>query len=108
MTWVDFFVLLPLMVVHGWLEYISKTAAIVLVVPMTVAYCAYSLYSHGRFGQTIGKHAMGIRAVRTNGDRIGWGEAWLRSCVDVVFGALGVISAFVALAAITDAECIVS
>ena len=103
-AWIDVFVLLPLVFIHVWLESISKAAAIVLVIPMTAAYCAYTIYCHGRFGQTVGKHAMNIRVMRTTGERIGWREAWLRSAVDVVFAALGVISSFVALAAITNAE----
>jgi uncharacterized RDD family membrane protein YckC len=37
------------------------------------------------------------------GERIGWREAWLRSSVEVVFSTIGVISTFIALAAITDA-----
>jgi uncharacterized RDD family membrane protein YckC len=93
--WIDFFILLPLIVVQSWLESISRVAAIVLVVPMTAAYCAYTIYCHGRFGQTVGKHAMGIQVLRTTGERIGWREAWLRSSVDVAFTALGVISSFI-------------
>ena len=102
--WIDFFVVLPLMVLHVWLQSFSRVAAIVLVVPMAAAYCAYSIYCHGRFGQTVGKYAMGIRVMRTNRERIGWPEAWLRSSVDVAFAALGAISLFIALAAITDAQ----
>jgi len=101
---VDCFVLLPLMFLQVWLESVSKAAAIVLVIPMTAAYCAYTIYCHGRFGKTVGKHALGIRVVRTAGERIGWREAWLRSSVDVAFAALAVISSFVGLAAISDAE----
>ncbi len=77
--WIDFFVLLPLMVVQGLLESVSKGAALALVIPMAVAYAAYSIYCHGRFGQTVGKRVMGIRVIRTTGERIGWREAWLRS-----------------------------
>jgi uncharacterized RDD family membrane protein YckC len=103
-AWIDVFVLLPLVFIQVWLESISKTAAIILVIPMTAAYCAYTIHCHGRFGQTVGKHAMSIRVVRTTGERIGWREAWLRCSVDVGFAALGVISSFLALAAITEAE----
>jgi uncharacterized RDD family membrane protein YckC len=102
--WVDVFVLLPLVFLQVWLESISKAASIILVIPMTAAYCTYTIYCHGRYGQTVGKHALGIRVVRTTGERIGWREAWLRSSVDVVFATLGVISSFVALAVITDSE----
>ena len=102
--WIDFFVLLPLMVVNGLLESVSKGAALVFVIPMAVAYAAYSIYCHGRFGQTIGKRVMGVRVVRTTGERIGWREAWLRSSVEVCFSVLGVIGSFVALATIADAD----
>ncbi len=100
--WIDFFVLLPLMAVERWLESVSKGAAFALIIPMAVAYAAYSIYCHGRFGQTVGKRVMGIRVVRTSGERVGWREAWLRSSVDVFFSVLGVIGSFVALAAIAD------
>ena len=103
-AWIDVFVLVPLVFLQFWLESISKTAAIVIVVPMIASYCAYTIYCHGRFGQTVGKHAMGIRVVRTTGERIGWSEAWLRSSVDVVFAFLEVVASYVALAAIPDAE----
>ena len=102
--WIDLFALLPLGFLNAWLESLSKTAAILLVIPMSAAYCAYTIYCHGRFGQTVGKRAMGIRVVRTTGERIGWREAWLRSSVDVAFAILGVISLFVALGAIPDAK----
>ena len=102
-AWVDCFVLLPFGLLQRWIESQSKLAAFILVVPMTAAYCAYSIYCHGRYGQTVGKHVMHIRVMRTTGERIGWREAWLRSSVDVAFAAIGVISSFIALAAITDA-----
>lgn len=103
-AWVDFFVLLPLGLLQTWIESQSKVAAFILVIPMTAAYCAYTIYCHGRYGQTVGKHVMLIRVMRTNGERIGWREAWLRSSVDVGFAVIGVISSFIALAAITDSS----
>ena len=102
--WIDFFVLLPLMVAEGWLGSVSKGAALALVIPMAIAYVAYTIYYHGRFGQTIGKRMMGIRVVRTTGERIGWREAWLRSSIDVLFATLGGVGSLVALAAIGDAD----
>src|SRR5438046_10153320 len=47
---------------------------------------------------------MCIRVVRTTSERINWCESWLRSSVDVVLAILGVISSFVALSAIGDAD----
>jgi uncharacterized RDD family membrane protein YckC len=102
--WIDFFVLLPLLIVDGLLEALSKAAAMALLVPMAAAYAGYSIYFHGRFGQTIGKRVMGIRVVRVTGERIGWREAWLRSSVDLVLSLVGVIGTFMALAVISDAD----
>lgn len=102
--WIDFAVVLPLGVVHAWLDSLSKVAALTLAVPVAALYWAYVIYCHGRWGQTIGKHVMGIRVVHITGERIGWRGAWLRSCVDVALGGLGVVGTLVALTAIKDVD----
>lgn len=101
--WIDFFVILPVMVVHGLLTADSRTAAQWLLVPMGVLVHAYTIYGHGRFGQTVGKWAMGIRVIRVDGGRIGWREAGLRSSVDVVLAILGMVSSWIALRSTPDA-----
>ena len=102
--WIDGLILVPLYFIHELLRPFSREVAIILVVPMTTLYCAYTIYCHGRYGQTIGKHAMGIRVVRTTGERIGWRESWLRGSIDVVFSILTAVSSFIALAAIADSQ----
>ena len=106
--WIDFFILLPLFLLQGWLESFSKSIAWTLVIPMTLAFVAYTVYCHGRFGQTIGKRIMRIRVMRTDGTPIDWRTAWLRSSSDVVFAVLRVIASFVALSAIADSDYYVS
>jgi uncharacterized RDD family membrane protein YckC len=101
---IDGFVLLPFVLLHYWLQSFSRTIAMILVVPMSAVSCAYTIYGHARFGQTVGKYAMHIRVVRTNGERIGWREAWLRSSVDIGFTIPWVIALFIALAAISDQD----
>lgn len=103
-AWIDFFVLLPLIVLQEWLDSQSRTAAIVLIVPMAALYLGYAIYGHGKFGQTIGKHVVRIRVMTTAGERIGWREAWARSSVDLVLTVLACIASFVALTAIADAD----
>ena len=103
-AWIDVFVLLPLMVLHEWIDSQSRIAALVLTVPMAVVYAGYAIYGHGRFGQTVGKHVMGIRVMTTAGERIGWREAWVRSSVDLAFTLLGVIASFVVLTAVADSD----
>jgi uncharacterized RDD family membrane protein YckC len=99
---IDFLVLAPVLVVHRWADSVSKSAAMALLVPLTYVYVGYSIYYHGRFGQTLGKLFMGIRIVNRNGEAIGWTKAWLRSSLDVLFTALSVVAQFMALAAIAD------
>ena len=103
-AWIDFLVLLLVMVARAWLEHFSKTGAMVILVPVTFAYCAYTIYCHGRFGQTVGKHVVRIRVVTTSGQQIGWRVAWLRKSVDLPFALLGVIATFIALGAIPDSD----
>jgi uncharacterized RDD family membrane protein YckC len=102
--WIDFFVLLPLMALQIALGALSSGVAAALVIPVSLSFVAYSIYCHGRYGQTLGKRLVGVRVVRTTGQRIGWREAWLRSSVDTLFSVLGIIGSFVALATITEAE----
>ena len=101
---IDFFVITPPSLFLGWLQSSSKIAACILVIPLAASYCGYTIYCHGRFGQTVGKHVMRIRVMRMTGERIGWREAWLRSLVDVAYSILYVISMFYALATISDAN----
>lgn len=102
--WIDFFVLVPLLFVAIWTQSISREVALILLVPMMAAFSAYTIYCHGRYGQTLGKMAVGIRVVRTTGEPIGWDEAWMRSSIDVMFATLGVVSSAIALIAIPDAQ----
>jgi DNA uptake protein ComE-like DNA-binding protein/uncharacterized RDD family membrane protein YckC len=102
--WIDFFVMLPIIAILSWLEAESKFAAFVFVIPTFIAYDCYTIYCHGRFGQTIGKRVMGICVTLKTGEAIGWHAAWLRSSVDVIFSVLGIISSFVALTIISNAE----
>jgi uncharacterized RDD family membrane protein YckC len=102
--WIDFFVLLPFIVLTGWAQSFSKAVAIGLLLPTSAFFLAYHIYCHGRYGQTIGKRVMGIRVSRLSGEPIGWREAWLRSSVDVVFAILGAVSSFIALMTISDAD----
>jgi len=99
---IDFLVLAPILAIHIWAGSDSKTAAMALLVPFACVHVGYFVYSHGRFGQTIGKHLVGIRIVKRNGDVIGWRAAWLRSSFDVLFVTLGGIAAFIALTTIAD------
>jgi uncharacterized RDD family membrane protein YckC len=100
--WIDVFVFLPIIFIQACLEGEYKLFAYILAIPMAFASCAYSIYGHGRFGKTIGKHVMGIRVVRLSGEPAGWRAAWMRGAVDIGFAALQAFATIWALASIAD------
>jgi uncharacterized RDD family membrane protein YckC len=100
--WVDGFILLPFMLLFGWLEAESKSLAYLIPLPRWVLFAGYHIFCHGRFGQTVGKYTMGIRLVQTDGKSITWYQAWLRSSVDLIFGLLAICSHVIALSRIEE------
>ena len=74
------FAVLPLMVVAGR-TLPEELAAIVVLAGIVMASLGFGVYTIGaefRLGQTLGKHALGLRVVRESGDRIGFGQAIVR------------------------------
>jgi uncharacterized RDD family membrane protein YckC len=101
---IDCSILFPLMLLEASIAARSKGAALALAVPWAGLGLVYEIYSHGRFGKTIGKWAMGIRVARLTGERIGWREAWLRSSVEIFLRSLAVAGWMMALAGTAEAE----
>lgn len=101
---IDFVLFAPLTALRIWLESVSKSAAIVLLVPFSCIYLGYFISYEGLYGQTPGKRLLGIRIVKRNGDPIGWREAWLRNSVHIVFALLNIVAFFLALTAIADVD----
>ena len=95
--------LLPLALIL-FLGSFSKDVGLVLVVPLTFLYAAYTLYGHVRWGQTLGKMIAGIRVLRVSGNAIAWREAFLRSVVNVGFAVLTAIASLTALLSYPDAD----
>lgn len=103
-TWIDVLVFLPIGLAQMWWESVSKSAALALAVPCFALGAGYTIYCHGRFGQTVGKWVMGVKVVRVSGERIRWREAWLRSSVELPFSVLGIVGRMVGLASTADSE----
>ena len=57
--------------------------AILFFLTLIVGYIIWWLIVLGR-GQTPGKQLLGIRAMKRNGDRSGWGNTFIRQMVKVV------------------------
>ena len=79
-SWIDGFIVSALCSLIGLLA--SLDLGVVVNLPLAVAYAsvgvAYSVYMHGRFGQTLGKFFVRVRVVRLDGRRISYEQAALR------------------------------
>lgn len=81
---IDFCVLLPFIVLHAWAFSISLMVGVLVSIVSAFLYPGYSIYFHGRFGQTIGKMTMKIRVISKNGVPLAWSQACYRSSVDLL------------------------
>ena len=101
---IDFAVFLPLTFLGFWAVGASWGITIVVYVFSTVAYFAYTIIGHGRWGQTIGKHVARIRVRDLDGQPITWTHAWRRSSVDIALGTASLITYAIVLARIPAAD----
>lgn len=100
----DWLFLAPLIALRTWIEALSKTATIALLVPFSCVHLGYFICYDAVHGQTPGKRVMGIRIVKRNGDPISWPEAWLRNSFSVLFVLLFDVSMLLALKTIADRD----
>jgi uncharacterized RDD family membrane protein YckC len=101
---VDLIVFAPLIALVIWIQGLSRTAALAIVVPRALLAATYNIYFHGRWGQNLGKMVMGIRVVNVSGNPMSWKQAFLRFSVDVVLGAALAASSLVGLLHIAPAS----
>lgn len=100
----DALLFLPFSFTIAYLGGESKTLAFWLVIPSGFAFMLYTVYCHARYGQTLGKRAMGISVVLLSGEPMDWRAAWLRSSVDGVFCLVSVYGSFVAVSTMSDSD----
>ena len=82
----------------------SKVMAIILTLPLTFLYFAYTVYFHGRWGKTLGKMSVKIRVILVDSRPIKWKNAFLRSSVDFGFALITSIGTIMALFVISTNE----
>lgn len=58
--------------------------------------CGYSTFLVGRYGATLGKMALGLRIVRPDGARVGYGRAFVRPLAEMISGLLLYVGYFMA------------
>lgn len=62
--------------------------AIGITIICSFVFAMYNVFFNAHFGGSPGKLALGIRITKPDGSYIGWGEAWKRSSVDLVYTTL--------------------
>jgi uncharacterized RDD family membrane protein YckC len=65
----------------------SSVSILSMIVQYAVA-IGYYVYMHGRYGQTLGKMACGIRVIRPNGEPISYMRAFGRYFADILSGMI--------------------
>ena len=101
---IDSCITIPFVLFFIWIKGFDTTLAIAISVPATMFFAMYHVYFNACFGGTPGKLAAGIRITKPDGSRIGWGQAWKRSSVDLVFAFLLLTAEIWALAHVDPVE----
>jgi uncharacterized RDD family membrane protein YckC len=86
-------IVLIVLAFHGSIGW--AIASLVLLNPLGTI---YPVYFHGRFGQTLGKMATGIKVVSVDGEPIGFGQAFRRHSVEVFLSVVYVSTTVYTLA----------
>jgi uncharacterized RDD family membrane protein YckC len=100
---VDLVVLAPIIALSFW-SMSTRTTALLAEVPLTLFFAFYNIYFVGRWGQTIGKMALGIKVVNLDGTNAGFVRAFYRHSVDLGFSIVTATLNIYALASISSAE----
>jgi uncharacterized RDD family membrane protein YckC len=103
-NWIDLFVVLIPLIALGWLGSLSKTLAMVCIIPYCLLFWCYTWQLHARTGQTVGKRGMNIRVVRVDGTRIGQVDSFRRSSVDLALALISLTVVLMGLATVPAAE----
>ena len=81
--WIDSFIISALTDIISW--FAIPQFGVVINLSAAIAYSvvpvAYSVYMHGRFGQTLGKFFMRVKVIGADGRRISYEQAILRDIV---------------------------
>ena len=79
---IDFVLTFAVIAPLVWLAMTVDKAAllIICVLGLVVALPGYPILAEYRFGETVGKHLLGLRVVRESGARISFGQSIVRQC----------------------------
>ncbi len=98
-----FLMLVPLML---WLEASSRSMSMEMFTNLILFlfFPVYSIYFHGRYGQTLGKMVARVKVVQLNGTPISFRHALCRSSVDLFFSILAFAGQLVALFSVSNID----
>jgi uncharacterized RDD family membrane protein YckC len=96
-AFVDLLVLAPLMAADAWVQHhwVSSTARAVWFCCYSAVFPAYEIYLHGRFGQTVGKRALGVKVVDLSGSPLTMYQALRRELLNLPFAIWSVVATMV-------------
>jgi len=100
---IDALVFSPLIFVYFYVITHFQSLAIFCLIAMAFIGPMYSIYFHCRWGQTIGKMAVGIIVRDLSGRPISWRQAFLRNIVDLIFGIPIAIGSWIAFLRMPEA-----
>jgi uncharacterized RDD family membrane protein YckC len=101
---VDTVVLAPIIMLSFWTFSASRTIALSFEIPIACLFALYNIYFVGRWGQTLGKMALGIKVVAVDGESAGYARAFYRHAVDLAFSLVTSALTLYALMTVTSRE----
>lgn len=98
----DLIILLPIMGLVLYVNSISKSANLYMMIPNLLFGLAFEVILVKMYGGTPGKLIMGLKIIQKNGDNIDWKSSFYRNSVEFFFAILGVYVMFLTLNLIDD------
>jgi uncharacterized RDD family membrane protein YckC len=90
--WIDALVFVPLWLIDSWLEGTKVPLLLALwYVLYTLSFDIYSVVMHAKYGQTIGKMAMGVRVLDLSEAKLSLRQALLRDAVPIAFSVIAIV-----------------
>ncbi len=99
---VDFIILLPVMGLVFYVNSISKSASLTIMIPNLLFGLAFEVILVKLYGGTPGKLIMGLKIIQKNGDNIDWKASFYRNSVEFMLAVTGVYILFLTLNLIDD------
>lgn len=96
---VDCLALWPLFSLEEWLEVRQATIAedALCLVLFCLAPYIYSIYLHGRFGQTLGKRLLRIKVVDVSGDALTMAQVFRRELINLPLSLWALVTSLVVI-----------